>query len=41
MVFDHIDLRVADVAAARPFYDVFLKAFGFRGQSADVVPRNR
>jgi catechol 2,3-dioxygenase-like lactoylglutathione lyase family enzyme len=32
MVFDHIDLRVADVAAARPFYDSFLKAFGFRSQ---------
>jgi catechol 2,3-dioxygenase-like lactoylglutathione lyase family enzyme len=40
MVFDHIDLRVADVAAARPFYDVFLKAFGFRGQrqsNGDIV----
>ena len=40
MVFDHIDLRVADVAAARPFYDAFLKTFGFRGQkqtSGDVV----
>jgi catechol-2,3-dioxygenase len=23
MVFDHIDLRVADVTAARPFYDTF------------------
>jgi len=30
MVFDHIDLRVADVNAVRPFYDTFLKAFGFR-----------
>jgi len=40
MVFDHIDLRVADVTAVRPFYDTFLKAFGFRGQrqaNGDVV----
>lgn len=40
MVFDHIDLRVAEVAAARPFYDAFLKAFGFRSQrqaNGDVV----
>jgi predicted lactoylglutathione lyase len=40
MVIDHIDLRVADVGSARPFYDAFLKAFGFRGQrqaNGDVV----
>jgi catechol 2,3-dioxygenase-like lactoylglutathione lyase family enzyme len=40
MVIDHIDLRVADVAAARPFYDAFLKAFGFRGQrqtNGDII----
>jgi len=40
MVFDHIDLRVADVTAVRAFYDKFLKAFGFRGQrqaNGDVV----
>ena len=40
MVIDHIDLRVADVAAARPFYDPFLKAFGFRGQrqaNGDII----
>ena len=40
MVLDHIDLRVAEVAAARPFYDAFLKAFGFRSQrqsNGDVV----
>jgi hypothetical protein len=40
MVFDHIDLRVADVTVVRPFYDAFLKAFGFRGQrqaNGDVV----
>jgi len=40
MVFDYIDLRVADVTAVRPFYDTFLKAFGFRGQqqaNRDVV----
>ena len=40
MIFDHIDLRVNDVAAARPFYDAFLKQFGFRGArqpNGDVV----
>src|ERR1035438_1624194 len=40
MVIDHVDLRVADLVAARPFYDKFLKAFGFRGQqqkNGDVV----
>jgi catechol 2,3-dioxygenase-like lactoylglutathione lyase family enzyme len=40
MVIDHIDLRVHDVAATRPFYDAFLKAFGFRGQqqsNGDVI----
>jgi len=40
MVFDHVDLRVADVASARPFYDVFLKAFGFRSRgqaNGDIV----
>ena len=40
MVFDHIDLRVADVTTVRPFYDSFLKAFGFRGRrqaNGDVV----
>lgn len=28
--FDHIDLRVRDMAAARPFYEVLLPALGFR-----------
>jgi catechol 2,3-dioxygenase-like lactoylglutathione lyase family enzyme len=40
MIIDHIDLRVRDVAATRPFYDAFLKAFGFRGQrqsNGDIV----
>ncbi len=40
MVIDHIDLRVADVDAVRPFYDAFLRAFGFRGQrqsNGDIV----
>ena len=32
MVFDHVDLRVADIERCRPFYDAFLRAFGFRGQ---------
>jgi predicted lactoylglutathione lyase len=40
VVIDHIDLRVADVATARPFYDAFLKAFGFRGrpqENGDII----
>jgi catechol 2,3-dioxygenase-like lactoylglutathione lyase family enzyme len=40
MVFDHVDLRVANLADARPFYDAFLKAFGFRSQrqtNGDIV----
>jgi catechol 2,3-dioxygenase-like lactoylglutathione lyase family enzyme len=40
MVIDHVDLRVTSVADARPFYDVFLKHFGFRGRpqpNGDVV----
>jgi predicted lactoylglutathione lyase len=40
VLIDHIDLRVANVVAARPFYDRFLKAFGFRGQlqnNGDVI----
>jgi predicted enzyme related to lactoylglutathione lyase len=27
--FDHIDLRVPDLAAAKPFYEVLLPALGF------------
>jgi len=40
MIFDHVDLRVSNVTAVRPFYDAFLKAFGFRGQrqaNGDIV----
>ena len=33
MVFDHIDLRVVDVARCRPFYDALLKEYGFRGKA--------
>ena len=32
MIFDHIDLRVTDVARVRLFYDAFLRGFGFRGR---------
>jgi catechol 2,3-dioxygenase-like lactoylglutathione lyase family enzyme len=32
-VFDHVDLRVGDVERCRPFYDAFLRAFGFRGKA--------
>ena len=31
-LFDHIDLRVSNVAAARPLYDAFLPALGFTRQ---------
>jgi len=33
MVFDHVDLRVADVERCRAFYDALLRAFGFRGKA--------
>ncbi|MEA2718745.1 MAG: hypothetical protein QOJ39_609 [Candidatus Eremiobacteraeota bacterium] len=33
MVFDHVDVRVADVTRCRPFYDAFLRAYGFRGKT--------
>ena len=33
MVFDHVDLRVADVARCKPFYDAFLRAYGFRAKT--------
>jgi predicted lactoylglutathione lyase len=33
MVFDHVDLRVADVARCRPFYDALLREYGFRGKA--------
>jgi len=29
-VFDHIDQHVRSVSAVKPFYDAFLKNFGFR-----------
>ena len=32
-VFDHVDLRVADVARCRPFYDALLREYGFRGKT--------
>ena len=35
MIFDHIDLRVSSVARVRPFYDAFLRGFGFRGRPQD------
>jgi catechol 2,3-dioxygenase-like lactoylglutathione lyase family enzyme len=33
MVFDHVDLRVGDVARCKSFYDAFLKEYGFRGKA--------
>jgi predicted lactoylglutathione lyase len=35
VIFDHIDLRVSSVARVRPFYDAFLRGFGFRGRPQD------
>lgn len=32
-IFDHVDLRVRDLAEARRFYDVLLPALGFTGFS--------
>ncbi|HEY0614470.1 MAG TPA: VOC family protein [Candidatus Elarobacter sp.] len=32
-VFDHVDLRVADVERCRQFYDAFLREYGFRGKT--------
>ena len=34
-LFDHLDLRVSDIAAARPLYDAFLPALGFTRQQPD------
>ena len=34
-LFDHLDLRVSNIAAARPFYDAFLPALGFTRQQPD------
>lgn len=34
-VFDHLDFRVRDVAAAKPFYDGLLRLFGMRGKAQD------
>jgi catechol 2,3-dioxygenase-like lactoylglutathione lyase family enzyme len=34
-VFDHLDFRVADVAAAKSFYDAMLRAFGMRGRAQE------
>jgi len=34
-IFDHIDLRVANVEASRAFYDAFLTAVGFGETAVD------
>lgn len=36
MLFDHVDLRVADLAAARPLYDALLPAMGYSRISEDA-----
>lgn len=38
-IFDHIDLRVADMAAAQEFYDQLLPALGFSEASGDDESR--
>lgn len=35
MLLDHIDLRVSDIAAARPLYDAVFSAMGFRPNDDD------
>ncbi len=39
MLFDHVDLRVSDLARARPLYDALLGALGFANivEDADSV----
>jgi len=34
-IFDHLDFRVRDVAAAKPFYDGMLRLFGMRGKTQE------
>ena len=34
-LFDHLDLRVSNIADARPFYDALLPALGFTRQQPD------
>ena len=36
-LFDHLDLRVSNIAAARPLYDAFLPALGFTRQEPDMA----
>lgn len=35
MLFDHVDLRVQDLAAARPLFDALLPALGFTNVHSD------
>jgi catechol 2,3-dioxygenase-like lactoylglutathione lyase family enzyme len=36
MLFDHVDLRVSDLAKARPLYDTLLPAMGFSHVAEDA-----
>jgi len=36
MLYDHVDLRVANLAEARPLYDALLPAMGFTKINADA-----
>jgi len=39
MLFDHVDFRVADLAATRPLYDALLPALGYTKINADDESR--
>ena len=39
MLYDHVDFRVADLAAARPLYDALLPAMGYSKINADADSR--
>lgn len=36
MLFDHVDMRVRDLALVRPLYDALLPAMGFSAMNADT-----
>jgi hypothetical protein len=40
MLFDHVDLRVSDLAKVRPLYDALLPAMGFSRTDEDAVNVN-
>jgi predicted lactoylglutathione lyase len=40
MLFDHVDLRVSDLAKVRPLYDALLPAMGYSRTDEDAVNEN-